>query len=150
MINKVIKFTTIACFLFNTSSAFAKANCVHDPAKLKCVDYVKLHGSNAIIANVPNLHPLMGANLKIRFSNVKMPKLRSKDKCAKKKAKEAKEFLKTSFKNAKRIDGVEARRDRSFAVKGEVKIDGKPLSEILISRRLAVSDVQRNVNWCKL
>ena len=97
------------------------------------------------------LHPIIGDKVKVSLIDVKTPSINSKDKCAKNVANKAKYFVRKLLKDAKYIEVNNLKRARSFGVQGNIKIDNKDLSKILLKKKFAVSlkDLKKT-NWCNI
>lgn len=139
----------ILFFIF-TNFAYAKQDCVHDINKFKCVEFIKNIDADTFTVNIPHLHPILGDKIKIILPDIKAPSLNSKNKCAKKIAKEGKSFAYNLLKKAKYIEIQQAKRARKFAIAGEIIVDGKNLKEILLKKNYIISKKEfKKKNWCK-
>jgi micrococcal nuclease len=145
----IYKAIFILLFTFSTS-AYAKKDCVHDINKFKCVEFIKNVDADTFTVNIPHLHPILGTKVKVMLPDVKAPSVNSKNKCAKKIAREGKKFSYNLLKNAKYIEIQQAKRSRKFAIAGEVIIDGKNLKEILLKKNYIIAKKEfKQKNWCK-
>ena len=74
--------------------------------------------------------------------------VRSK-KCQKLLGKKSKDFAKDNLKSAKKIDLVNVTKTRSGKFKGDVLVDGKSLSEIMLKNKLLIKAGSKDFKWCK-
>lgn len=140
----------VILFLF-LSFSFA-TDCVHDNSSFKCVSYVRNYDADTVTFNIPNIHPLIGKAINIRVLGVDTPELRTKNKCEKEKAKNAKKLVQNLLKNAKRIDLEKLQRGKYFRIVADVIIDGKSLSGYLLKNGLAYAysgGKKPKMNWCQ-
>jgi len=138
-------------FILISFSATAE-DCMHDANTFRCVKYVKNYDADTITFNVPGVHPLIGKKINIRVQGVDTPEVRTKNKCEKEKARNAKKLVGNLLKNAKRIDLQNVSRGKYFRIVADVIIDGKSLSYYLLKNGLAYSydgGTKKKVNWCK-
>lgn len=138
-------------FILISFSATAE-DCMHDTNTFRCVKYVKNYDADTITFNVPGVHPLIGKKINIRVQGVDTPEVRTKNKCEKEKARNAKKLVGNLLKNAKRIDLQNVSRGKYFRIVADVIIDGKSLSYYLLKNGLAYSydgGTKKKVNWCK-
>lgn len=145
----IILLTILANFVhFN---AFANNDCVHDVSKLKCLEFVKGYSGDTAIFNIPHLHSLFGNKIKVSLIDVKSPSVYSKNKCAKIVAKKAKSFVNNIYKNGKYIELTNIKRDKSFKIKGNIKVDNQDISSALLKKKYAVHTKDfKETNWCKV
>ena len=137
--------------LFISFSAIAD-DCKHEVSTFRCVKYIKNYDADTVTFNIPGVHPLIGKKINIRVLGVDTPELRTKNKCEKNKARNAKKLVKNLLKNAKRIDLENVSRGKYFRIIADVIIDGKSLSSYLLKNGLAYSyngGTKKKVNWCK-
>ena len=112
-------------------SSFAQKSCEHDENNLRCVKYVRNYDADTVTFNIPKVHPLLGKKVNIRVSGVDTPEIRTKNKCEKEKARNAKKLVANLFKHAKRIDLENIKRGKYFRIVADVIIDGKSLTYYL-------------------
>ncbi|MBL6785028.1 MAG: thermonuclease family protein [Rickettsiales bacterium] len=146
-----ISLASFATLIFSSTNSFAKSTdqCVHDLDKLSCVQYVSNYDGDSFVFEVLNVHPLFGSKFKIDFSEYEAPKIRSKQKCQKLLGKKSKDFAKDNLKSAKKIDLVNVTKTRSGKFKGDVLVDGKSLSEIMLKNKLLIKAGSKDFKWCK-
>lgn len=141
----------IFLILFFISSVYA-SDCTHDSDTFRCVKYIKNYDADTVTFDVPGVHPLIGKKINIRVQGVDTPEVRTKNKCEKDKARNAKKLVANLLKNAKRIDLTNIQRGKYFRVVADVIIDGKSLSYYLLKNGLAYSydgGKKKKINWCK-
>lgn len=139
-------------FVFFLSSAVANSNCSHDVNAFRCVEYIKNYDGDTITFNIKNVHPLLGNKISIRVNGIDTPEIRTKNKCEKEKALEAKLIVQSILISANRIDLVNIKRGKYFRIVADIIVDGKSISKILIKNKLAIkySGGKKNkIDWCK-
>lgn len=139
--------TCISVISFS-SNLSANTNCVHQSDELKCVEYKSNYDANTINFYIPNLHPLFAEKFKLNLDNIEVANPRSKTKCEKEIGKKAKEYVKSTLKNAKVINLTNLTKKRG-KIYGKVNYDGQDLGEELISKDLAQTFTKEKINWCK-
>jgi micrococcal nuclease len=146
-----MKGTALAlAILLSTSQLNAAKNCQHDVNHFKCLQYVRNYDANNIIFNIPNIHPILGAEIKVSMNDLRIPKKKARNKCARQKAQDAKVLVRNYIKRGKFIELRNAKRNRSFSLKGDLYIDGKNIGELLLKRRLASKKKEyKKMDWCK-
>jgi len=146
-----ISLATFATFVTLSSNALAlkPTECKHDIDKLSCAQYVSNYDGNSFVFNVLDVHPLLGSKLKFELLGLETGSIRSKDKCEKVKAKQAKALVSTLAKASQRIDLVSIQKSKSGKLKGDVLLDGVSLTDRLIQEKLAITQGDKKHNWCK-
>lgn len=143
--------------LFLSLNFIAKENksCTNDHQTFRCVEYLKVYDADSITVRIKNIHPLFGGGQKgiaIRVLGVDTPEIRGKTLCEKLKAKEARDYVRSLLKKAKRIDVENVSRGKYFRVVGNVIIDGKSLTSKLLAKGYAYpyyGRTKKKVDWCK-
>ena len=113
--------------------------------------FVDNYDGDTIKVNIPGVHPLLGANITVRVYGVDAPEIRTKNKCEKQKAIEAKELVKSILVKAKHITLKEVQRGKYFRILAKVYADDVDISQQLIEHKLAYpyyGDTKRKVDWC--
>jgi micrococcal nuclease len=131
--------------------ALSDDQCVHTATSFDCVEYVSNYDADTITFNVPGLHPILGEKMKVRVKGVDTPEIRTKDKCEKQKAKEAKAYVQGLLVKARKIRLTEIKRGKYFRVVAKVMIDGVDLSQLLLSKGHAYAydgGTKDSINWC--
>ncbi len=145
----IIKFLIPVLLLWTMS---IHANCEHDKNTFRCVRYIKNYDADTITVSIPGVHAIIGEKMNIRVNGVDTPEIRTKNKCEKKKARDAKKLVKALLKSAKRIDLTNIQRGKYFRIVADVMIDGKSLSFYLLKNGLAVNydgGTKKKMNWCQ-
>lgn len=91
------------------------------------VQYVRNYDGDTITFNIDNVHPLIGKEIRVRLNDIDTYEIVSKDPKAKKLALEAKVYVETIMKRAKRIDLLNVKRGSFFRLIADVSVDGKDL-----------------------
>ncbi|TNF25320.1 MAG: thermonuclease family protein [Deltaproteobacteria bacterium] len=142
----------LSLFLILLSTSLLADDCKHDSNTFRCVKYVKNYDADTVTFDVPGVHPLIGNKINVRVVGVDTPEVKTKNKCEKEKARNAKKLVENLLKNAKRIDLSNIQRGKYFRVVADVIIDGKSLSHYLLKNGLAYSydgGTKKKINWCK-
>ena len=129
-----------------------KNNCIHDNENFRCVQYIKNHDGDTFTFHIPNVHPIIGKNMKVRLSNIDTAEMNAKNPCERKKEEEAQKKVETLLRNAKRIDLENIKRGRYFRIVADVKVDGISLAGELIKNNLAYyykGQKKQKIDWCR-
>jgi micrococcal nuclease len=139
-------------FLTYCFAVLANDSCMHDSKSFKCVKYIRNYDADTVTFNIPDAHPLFGKNISVRVAGVDTPEIKTKNSCEKQKAREAKKFVTSLMRQAKRIDLVDVRRDKYFRILADIEFDGKSLSKLLLKNKLAYpysGGTKEQKDWCK-
>ena len=149
---KKIIIILLSIWLHSPLATATEKKCSHDANNFRCVKYRSNYDGDSITFDIKGVHPLFGKNAKIRLSGVDTPEIKSKNKCEKKKARLAKDFVAKILGKAKKIHLENVSRGKYFRIVADVKFDGKSLGKMLLKRGLAYpydGDTKPKVNWCK-
>ncbi len=138
--------------LLFSSALFSMDKCEHTKDYFNCVQYVKNYDADTITFNIPNIHPLIGEKISIRVVGVDTPEIKTKNRCEKEKAINARDAVKKLLSNAKEIKLTHIQRGKYFRVVADVIYDGKSLSEYLLKNGHAYhyrGGKKKKMNWCK-
>lgn len=127
-------------------------DCTHDANTFKCVQYVKNYDADTITFNIKNVHPIIGRNISVRVRHIDTPEIKSSSSCEKVAARTAQRLVESLLKNAKRIDITNVDKDKYFRLLGDVVVDGKLLSGLLLKNNLAYGyegGKKESIDWCK-
>ncbi len=133
------------------ASSTAPLPCTHDATTFRCVKYVSNYDADTIKFDIPHVHPLLGHEISVRVRGLDAPEMKGKNACEKTKAKEAKAFVASIFQHAKRIDLVNAGKDKYFRILADVEVDGVSLTDALLHRGYAytyLGKTKQKVDWC--
>ncbi len=152
-----MKFSIIILLLLYIDSLVAfhppnvRESCTHTNNIFRCVKYLKNYDGDTITFYIKDIHPLLGQNIPVRVRGVDTAELSANTSCEIKKARAAKTFVFSVLSKARRIDLENVKRGKYFRILADVKVDGVSLSNMLLSRRLAVSygGKKKKANWCK-
>lgn len=114
----------------------------------KNVSYVDNYDGDTIRVNIASVHPLLGNRIRIRLSDVDTPEIRSKDRCEKDAAREAKNYVQALLIKARTINLKNVRRGKFFRLIANVEIDNLDLGTLLLRKGLAVPYGEKGTNWC--
>lgn len=126
-------------------------DCTHDAKTFRCVKYLKNHDGDTVTFEIPGVHPLLGHKISVRVNGLDTPELNGKQPCEKQAARAAKKLMENLLKNAKVINIENPSRDKYFRILGDVMVDGKSLSQVLLNNKLAYEysgQTKRKIDWC--
>ena len=119
-------------------------------ADFRGVIYHNCHDGDSCTFTIPGVHPLLGKRIKVEASGIDTPERNGG--CARevRMAKQARDLLRNLLREANQIDLIDARRGREFHLNAKVLVDGKDISKIMISRKLAVihHSGRSPADWC--
>lgn len=147
-----LAFTGCASSTHTTPETTLEKECFNTATSFSCVKVVEVYDGDSIFIDLPGQHPLFGKRMGVRILGIDTPEVKTKDSCEKKKGIEAKDFLTQIIASAKRIDIVDAQKDKYFRILGTVKADGLSVADELIKQRLAYpyfGEKKVKRNWCK-
>lgn len=140
--------------------------CSHTADIFRCVKYLRNYDGDTFAADIPDLHPILGTNIRVRIRKIdtaeiepkKFCRKRSKTDCARIKAcekrfaKTARSYLGRRLSQAKKIEIHKATRGNFFRILGDVVIDGSSVGEEMLSKGLAVryQKKRRKPDWCQI
>lgn len=148
------KLTLITISLLFSLSAFSSERCEHTFDTFRCVDYISNYDGDTITVTIPGQHPLFGEEISVRLNGIDTPEKRTKDKCEKKLAVLARDYLKYRILKSQSgtVELRDIQRGKYFRVVAEVWVNGRNLNQDMIRKGLAVEyfgDTKQEVNWCK-
>ena len=115
------------------------------------VKFIGNYDGDTIKVDIPGFHALFGAGITVRLYGVDAPELKSRNKCERQKALEAKKLVYGILMNAKVLDLKQTRRDKYFRILARVYADGVDVSQKLIEKKLAYpyfGCTKDNFDWC--
>ena len=144
-------FATIISINHSTAKDIKPSDCLHELNQLSCVRYISNYDGDSFVFNALDIHPMFGEKIRFELADVQTGGIRSKNKCEKSKAKEAKAFVKKSLKESKRIDLVNITKTKSGKLKGDVLVDKESVAQKLKNEKLAIDAKKdrKKYNWCK-
>jgi endonuclease YncB( thermonuclease family) len=112
--------------------------------------YVRNYDGETIPFNLPNLHPIIGKNIRARLNGIDTPEI--KGICDKEKydAKQARDMVGDILKDAEKITLKNMQRGNYFRIASDVIIDGESLADILSEAGMAVryNGGKKTHKWC--
>ena len=142
---------TALLILVSPLLAMRKPNCKHDDNTFRCVEYVKNFDGDTITFNIPNVHPLLGKNAKVRVYGIDSPEIHTHDKCEGKKSLQAKKMVHNILRKASLINLKNCKRGKYFRLVCDVEANGKSLSKYLLKYHLAYpyfGGTKKRIDWC--
>ena len=116
------------------------------------IEYLRAYDGDTVTVNIKNVHPLLGKKISIRVKGIDTPEIKGKTECEKKKAIEARDFVRDVLSKAKKLELKESSRGKYFRIVAFVIYDGKNLSDELIKAGLAVpydGGAKVKKDWCE-
>lgn len=127
------------------------SECVHSEDAFRCVKYLKNYDADTITVEIPGVHPLIGHRVNVRIAHIDTPEIRTKNVCEREAAQDARFFVESILRRAKRIDLLNVRRDKYFRILADVEADGLPLAPRLLKEHFAYAydgGTKKKHNWC--
>ncbi|ABM04288.1 nuclease (SNase domain protein) [Psychromonas ingrahamii 37] len=113
------------------------------------VEVTSIYDADTFRVNINDWPSLIGENVRIRVNGVDAPEIRGKCDSEKKGARLAKQFTVGKLRNAKTIELRNMQRGKYFRILADVYVDGKNLTELLITAKLARPyDGGKRKGWC--
>jgi micrococcal nuclease len=99
---------------------------------IKNVEYVKNYDGDTVTVNIKGWKPLIGEGISVRIRGVDTPEIRGK--CIEEKimALLVKQFVENELTSAKKLTIINPGRDKYFRILGDIKYNGKLLSDVLL------------------
>lgn len=145
-----------------------KHSCKHTATTFRCVKYIKNYDGDTITFDIPKTHPLFGKNISIRVKDIDTPEMKPnrckpidticirKRSCEMRKARLAKDLVKSLLIKAKAITLENIQRGKYFRVVADVIAttdkDKINVKNKLIKDKLAYpydGGTKKQINWCK-
>ncbi|MCW5797724.1 MAG: thermonuclease family protein [Nitrospira sp.] len=100
--------------------------------------------------SLPGIHPLFGDHIPVRLAGIDTPEMKGQCEREKQLARQARDLVRSALSQAGTIHLRKASRDKYFRIDARVMVDGQDLSEILMSRGLAVpyDGGTKTTDWC--
>lgn len=121
----------ISILVLHLTLSTADASDFHEVIYHNCKD------GDTCIFTIPNVHPLLGKNIKVKLEGLDAPEINGK--CARevRMAKQAKELTQSLLEEAKRIDLINSRRGTTFNLSATILVDGQDVGQVLRQKHLA-------------
>jgi len=127
----------------------AKKN--HTYGSFYSVQYVGNYDGDTITFDIPDVHPIIGNDIRVRVRGIDTPEMKAKCQVAQDKARQAKKLVKSLLRSAKQINLHKVDRGKYFRIIADVEFDGKDLAAILVKNGLAVDGYyggKKTHDWC--
>jgi len=151
-ISKYILNVILIIYAVFCSDMAVSEDCQHTKLTFKCVKYLYNYDGDTVTFHIPNVHPLLGDKMSVRLYGVDTPEIKGKDICEKRAAQVAKRLVQIELTNAKIIHLKNIQKGKYFRIVADIIYDGKSLSDLLISKKLAYryyGDKKLKINWCR-
>ena len=99
------------------------------------VEFIRCRDGDTCLFNLPNVHPLFGKNIPVRFAGVDAPE---KSAACMIEAIQAERYVTSMLAQATTIELVAAKRGKYYRIVAGVVVDGVNLNEQLLKRKLAL------------
>ncbi len=142
----------------------SKDNCQHSAKVFRCVEYLRNYDGDTVSVNIPDLHPLLGKNIRVRLRGIDTAEMKPKRRCRglspaqcnarqsceKRMAIRAQEYLQALLKKGKGLAIHQAKRGNFFRILGDLRVDGVSAAKAILSSGLAVRYKKRSrqLDWC--
>lgn len=97
----------------------------------------KVDDGDTIMVDIPNLTPLIGQSIGIRFDGIDAPEIHDRRPAVKAIALQAKEYLKSKLDPAQKVVIKNIKRDKYFRIVATVFADDTNLNQLMLDQKLA-------------
>jgi len=142
---RIIKKITIAFFSLMQTNILA--------TDFNSVTFLQNYDGDTIKVNIKDIPELFGQKISVRVKGIDTAEIRSKNKCEKSKAQEAKKIVYMQLSNAKKINLKNCIRGKYFRIVCDVEYDNKNIATKLLHKNLAVryqGGKKIVVDWCRI
>lgn len=115
------------------------------------IEFISCYDADTCKFNIIDVHPLLGYRMSIRVYGIDTPELKTKDKCEKRLAEEARDFVNNELSNANHITLKNCIKGKYFRLVCSILYDGKNLKYELLRRKYGYpyfGDTKRDIDWC--
>jgi endonuclease YncB( thermonuclease family) len=112
--------------------------------------YFRNYDGDTITFNLPNLHPIIGKNIRARLNGIDTPEIKGIRDKEKHDAEQARDMVGDILKDAEKITLKNMQRGNYFRIASDVIIDGESLADILSEAGMAVryDGGKKTHKWC--
>ena len=118
------------------------------------VEYIAATDGDTFTVNLPNARSdVFGKRVPVRIRHIDTAEMKGNGNCEKTMAQKAKALTDSILSSAKKIDLENPGRDKYWRILADVRTDGVLVSDVLLSRHLAVpyeGETKVKVNWCQM
>lgn len=97
----------------------------------------RVHDGDTFIADIAEVHPLIGMQISVRIAKIDAPEMTDKRTEIKQLAIQSRDYLSMRLEQAKIIELINIQRDKYFRILADVFIDGVDLAAELVDQGLA-------------
>lgn len=101
------------------------------PADIRC------HDGDTIIMDLKGLPQVFGRGISLRLSGIDCPEIRDADPVVRAHALKARKYLADRIDAAKKVQVLDAKRDKYFRLNGRLLLDGVDMSKEMIDKGFA-------------
>ena len=131
------------------TSPFVFAKSANNYGSVFVSEVTSIYDADTFRVNIKGYPPLIGERVPIRVNGVDAPEIRGKCDSEKKRARLAKQFTVDKLRNASTIELRNMKRGKYFRIIADVYVDGKSLTELLITAKHARTyDGGSRAGWC--
>lgn len=123
---------TVSCFFSKESLEAARTF-----GGLQVSQVCRVHDGDTFIANIHDVHPLIGSQISIRIAKIDTPEITDKREEIKFLAIQARDYVINKLAHAKTIELVNMQRDKYFRILADVSVDGIDLANDLVAQGFA-------------
>ena len=111
--------------------------------------YLSAYDGDTFRVDIPNVHPIIGRNMRIRLRGVDTPEIGGKCKEENALAIKVRDFTRDLLANAESIILQNIERGKYFRIVADISVDGVDLARTLIHNKLGRPyDARKNKSWC--
>jgi endonuclease YncB( thermonuclease family) len=114
-------------------------------------EVTSIYDGDTFRADLKGYPEIIGDRIGIRINGIDTPEMRGECQKEKRLARQAKQFVVTQLRSAKRVELRNMKRGKYFRIVADVYVDGKNLGDMLISNTMAVSydGGTKAKDWCR-
>jgi endonuclease YncB( thermonuclease family) len=132
-----MRFGTVVCLLLLlfTCPDFLEAK--HTYGNLYVLKVDRVHDGDTFIAEISDVHPIIGKEISIRINGIDTPEITDKRPAIKELAIKARDYVQQRLLKSCVIELINVQRDKYFRLLADVYVDGVNLADELIRAGLA-------------
>jgi endonuclease YncB( thermonuclease family) len=147
--NRVLK--SVPLFLVLQLSVHAESISNKNYGSALVSEVTSIYDGDTFRADLKGYPEIIGDRIGIRINGIDTPEMRGECQKEKRLARQAKQFVVTQLRSAKRVELRNMKRGKYFRIVADVFVDGKNLGDMLINNAMAVSydGGTKAKDWCR-
>ncbi len=112
--------------------------------------YHRCYDGDTCTLSLPGVHPHFGKEIPVRLAGIDTPEIKAACLQEKVLALQAREYVRATLSQARRIDLIDASRGKYFRVVARIVADGQDLTALLLHQNLGVpyAGDRKSHPWC--